>query len=151
MKMKLKRIKLLVTVLGSLLVLMGCDDEKTIGYSELPSSARTFIEQYFPARTALHVQREKDDGRHKYECTLDDGTQLEFDASGVWTEVDCKFSALPAGILPEAISAHMGEHYPQAVPYKIERQPGGYEVSVSGSLELIYNAEGGFVREQRDF
>lgn len=149
--MKLKCIKLLATVLGSLLVLMGCDDEKTIGYSELPLSARTFIEQYFPARTALHVQREKDDGRRKFECTLDDGTQLEFDASGAWMEVDCKFSALPAGILPETISAHLGEHYPQAIPYKIERQPGGYEVSISGSLELIYNAEGRFVREQQDF
>ena len=49
------------------------------------------------------------------------------------------------------ISAHMGDHYPQAVPYKVERQPGGYEVSVGGSLELIYNAGGGFVREQQDF
>lgn len=147
----LEYLRVLATVLAGLLTFTGCDDEKTIGCDELPSAARTFIEQYFPARTPHHVQREKDDGCRKYECTLDDGTQLEFDASGEWTEVDCKFSALPEGILPGRVAGHLAANYPQVVAYKVERQLGGYEVSVSGSLELIYGADGAFVREQRDF
>ena len=150
MNMRLKCKGLIATVLVGLFVLTGCDDEKTIGYGDLPDAARAFIEEYFPGREARHVQREKEDGSRRYECTLDDGTQLEFDASGAWTEVDCKLGALPAGILPEAVSDHMAAHYPKAVAYKVERQPGGYEVSVSGSLELVYAADGTFVREQQD-
>ena len=138
LKNRLNILNVLAGLFACLLTLTACDDERTIGYDELPSAARTFIERYFPARTVHHVQREKDDGRRKYECTLDDGTQLEFDASGEWTEVDCKFSALPEGILPGRVAEHLAEFYPQAVAYKVERQLGGYEVSVSGSLELIY-------------
>ena len=86
-------------LLSSLVLsLSGCDDEKTIGYEDLPGSARAFIEQYFPGRSVVRAQREKDDGTRQYEATLDDGTELSFDASGSWYEVDCKFSLLPEGI-----------------------------------------------------
>lgn len=141
----------LAAMLSGLLILAGCDDEVRISYGKLPSQAQAFIETFFPAESCVRAEREKNNGRKEYKAELSSGTEIEFDASGQWIEVDCKFSALPAGILPEAISAHMGDHYPQAVPYKAERQPGGYEVSVGGSLELIYNAGGGFVREQQDF
>ena len=134
-----------------MLTLTGCDEKRTIGYDELCWVARTFIERYFPAGTAHHVQREKDDGRRKNECTLDDGAQLEFDASGAGMEVDCKFSALSAGILPKRVAEHLAVNYPQTVAYKVDRHLGGYEVSVSGLLELIYGADGTYVREQRDF
>ena len=58
------------------------------------------------------AQREKDDGTRQYEATLDDGTELSFDASGNWYEVDCKFSLLPKGIIPETIASDMRTRYP---------------------------------------
>lgn len=141
----------LATIVSGLLVLTGCDDEVRISYGKLPAPARAFIETFFPAESCVRAGREKDDGRKEYKVELSNGTEIVFDASGEWIEVDCKFSALPGGVLPGAVSAHIAGHYPQCVPYKVERQAGGYEVSVSGSLELVYSAEGTFVREQRDF
>ena len=32
---------------------------------------------------------------------------------------------------------------------KTERAPGGYEVTIGSGLELIYSADGTFVREER--
>lgn len=141
----------LAAMLACLLILAGCDDEVRISYGKLPSQAQAFIETFFPAESCVRAEREKDNGRKEYKVELSNGTQIEFNASGQWIEVDCQFSALPAGVLPEAVSAHMAGHYPQAVPYKVERQIGGYEVSISGGLELIYSADGTFVREQHDF
>ena len=139
-------------LLSSLVLsLSGCDDEKTIGYEDLPGSARAFIEQYFPGRSVVRAQREKDDGTRQYEATLDDGPELSFDASGSWYEVDCKFSLLPEGIIPETIASDMRTRYPDAAAHKIERQLGGYEITVNGSLELIYAADGTFICEQRDY
>lgn len=152
--MKMKRhtyLAVLAAMVSGLLILTGCDDEVRISYGKLPSQAQAFIETFFPAESCVRAEREKDDGRKEYKAELSNGTEIEFDASGEWIEVDCKFSALPGGVLPEAVSAHIAEHYPQCVPYKVERQAGGYEVSVSGSLELIYSADGTFVRERRDF
>ena len=56
--------------------------------------------------------------RPKYEAWLSDGAELEFDEQGEWTSVDCKFSALPDGILPESIATDITARYPDAVPYK---------------------------------
>lgn len=63
--------------------------------------------------------------------------------------MDCKFSALPNGILPEAIATDIATRYPDAVPYKVEKQPGGYEIDIPG-WELYYNNQGTFIRAERD-
>ena len=63
--------------------------------------------------------------------------------------MDCKFSLLPAGIAPERIVSDLAARYPDAGIYKIERAPGGYEVTIGSGLELIYSADGTFVREER--
>lgn len=93
--------------------------------------------------------RDKDDGTTEYEAWLSDGTELDFDGQGDWTSVDCKFSALPNGILPEAIATDIATRYPDAVPYKVEKQPGGYEIDIPG-WELYYNNQGTFIRAERD-
>lgn len=130
--------------------LASCDDDDRISYSKLPDTAQAFIEQYFPDEKVAYVERDKDNGRKEYDVKLANGTELQFDHAGTWQSVDCKFSALPQGILPELIAAHITANYPDVSPYKIEKQTGGYEVSISGGRELIYTSEGVFVREQAD-
>ena len=102
------------TIIKSLLLLSviltaaSCDkDEKEIGYDALPQKAQQFIAQYFPMMECTRAVRDKDGGTTEYEAWLSDGTELEFDGQGEWTSVDCKFSALPDGILPEAIATDM--------------------------------------------
>ena len=133
-----------------MLATAACDKEKEIGYDALPSQARQFIEQYFPGVECTRIVRDKDNGTTEYEAWLSDGTELDFDNQGQWTNVDCKFSALPDGILPEAIATDITTRYPDAVPYKVEKQPGGYEIDISG-WELYYNYQGTFIRAERDW
>ena len=152
-KMFFTRLRSLVPMLlcGAFLLLSaGCDDEKQIGYGKLPAAAQAFIEHYFPECQVVSAEREKDDGGKEYQVTLCNGTQIEFDARGDWTSVDCKFSLLPEGIIPEPIRADLATRYPEAAVHKIERQLGGYELSLSNAKQLIYAADGTFVREEID-
>lgn len=139
-------------LLSVILTAASCDkdDEKEIGYNALPAKAQQFIAQYFPMTECTRAVRDKDGGTTEYEAWLSDGTELEFDGQGDWTSVDCKFSALPDGILPESIATDIAARYPDAVPYKVEKQPGGYEIDIPG-WELYYNYQGTFIRAERDW
>ena len=115
----------LATVLSIVfaMVAVAChsSDEKEIGYAELPVQAQQFVKQYFPSATYSHVEKEKDHGKWEYEVLLSDGTKIDFNNKGEWKSVDCKYSTLPAGIIPDAIAADIAQRYPSQQPYKIEK------------------------------
>lgn len=102
-----------------------------------------------PAYLLRHSFLKRDDGRKEYRAELSNGTEIVFDAQGLWLEVDCKFSLLPDGIVPTEIVEDLAGRYPDAGIYKIERAMGGYEISISNGLELIYSADGTFIRVER--
>lgn len=152
MKQKFSHMLPILAVIIMAFAFQSCDrDEKTIDYSDLPQTARQFILQFFPGIETAYSKWEKDDGRKEYEVLLADGTELQFDNSGTWLSVDCVFSTLPAGIIPAVIAEDMAVRYPGAQAYKIEKELGGYEISIGRSLDLYYSADGKFIREQRDF
>ena len=135
-------------MLAGALLSVGCASSR-ISYRRLPAGAKAFIERYFPTESCVYAERERDDGRREYEVKLSNGTDLEFHASGKWKKVDCGYSFLPAGIVPQAIVEDLATRYPGAKIYKAERERGGYEIKITGGLELIYSADGMFVREDR--
>lgn len=143
-----KTFVLLGVLFAAFVLLQGCDERK-ISVKRLPEPARTFIGKYFTGIDIVSAEKEKDDGKVTYNVRLLEGTELEFDKAGFWTDVDCGFSVLPDGILPEAIAQYVTSSYPQEKAYKVERKPGGYEVTISGGAELMFNAAGEFIRSSR--
>lgn len=137
-------------LLFAMLVAASCGkDEKEICFDALPDAARQFVKLHFPTAECTRAVHDKGDGTTEYEVWLSDGTELEFDGQGGWKSVDCKFSTLPVGILPEAVRTDIAARYPQSAAYKVERQPGGYEVDIAG-WELYYDQQGTFVRAEPD-
>ena len=135
---------------GMLAIFTGCDDEKEIKVRDLPGAAREFVAQYFPDESILYAEKEKDDKVVTYNVRLSDGTEIEFDESGVWTSVDCNLSPVPDGIVPYAILTHLESYVPGGTQiFKIEKMWGGYEIEIRDGRDLIYDAEGNFVREDR--
>ena len=49
---------------------------------------------------------------------------LEFHGTGQWKKVDCGYSFLPAGIVPQAIIEDLAVRYPGAKIYKAKREQG---------------------------
>ena len=87
-----------------LLVMASCGGSgKDISYDALPEKARQFIGLYFQDMECVRIVQKKDNGTTGFEAYLTGGAKLEFDWRGEWTSLDCKFSALPNGILPHII------------------------------------------------
>lgn len=132
-----------VVVAGVLYCMLG---EMRIPCCWLPSGAKTFVATYFPDADCVYAEREWEDGRREFEVKFSDGTDIEFRASGEWKKVDCGYSFLPAGIVPQAIVEDLAVRYPGSTIYKIERERGGYEITIGNGMELIYASDGTFVR-----
>lgn len=149
-KLKMKHYVMIAVALIAGVVLFTECASMRIPYRRLPAPARTFVETYFPTERCVYAERDRDDGRKEYEVKLSNGAELEFYGSGDWKKVDCKYSFLPAGIVPEAIVADLVVRYPGAGINKAERALGGYEITIGNGLELIYSADGRFVRAEMD-
>ncbi len=143
-----KAILFLAAAFLGLALLAACDDDddKRINPSELPDAAKSFITQYFPAQTILRVERSGSSDRRRYEVLLNNGTELKFDHDGLWTEVDCKTGALPAGILLPEIETYIAANYPNAIAQEVERTYEGFDVEISTGQHLIFSPAGTFIR-----
>ena len=115
------------------------DNNKVINKNELPAPAQKLLDDYFPGAKLSYAKLEREFLERSYEVLLADGTKIEFFSNGKWQEVDCKFSEVPAGIVPEAIIKYIANNYPGEKVLKIEIDRGNYEVKLSNRLELTFN------------
>ena len=65
-------------------------EERPIKVEQLPSKVVTFINNYFEGTTITLAQVENRASLTQYEVKLSDGTDLQFNKSGIWTEIKCK-------------------------------------------------------------
>ena len=76
-----------------------------------------------------------------FDVVLNDGTKLEFDNNGQWTEVDCKPSTVPAAVVPAAIAKYVKAQYPNVRIVQIERDSRGYEIDLSNGLDISFDKQ----------
>lgn len=115
------------------------DDDRPISFSELPASAREFVRVHFADAQVSHTMLDRDITDTEYKVVLADGTKIEFDGSGTWREVDCRYTAVPAAIVPDAIEQYIATHYPNSQIVEIKSGRNGWEVKITGGLELTFN------------
>lgn len=108
-----------------------------IKQSEIPKAAQTFLSKHFPGDNVRKA--EKDQGRHgaEYEVDLVSGAEVEFRENGEWKEVKAaRGKAVPAAIIPAAISKYVSTNYAGRTIVEISRKRGGYEIELSNGTEL---------------
>ena len=65
--------------------------------------------------------------------------KAEFYKDGEWKEVDCRYSSVPAAVVPAQIAQYVSGHYPDASIVQIDRDKHDYEVKLSNGLELTFD------------
>ena len=123
----MKKLMTLAICLFAFIGITRADDDKPVTVDQLPQKAQTFIKQYFADKQVSLAKQERDFFDKSYEVMFVNGEKVEFDKNGEWKDVDCKFSEVPADIIPQAIRTH------------IDRDSRGYEVQLNNRLELSYN------------
>lgn len=114
-------------------------NDKPITVEQLPQAARTMINTHFKDKEIILTKQETGLASKNYDVVFSDGTKIEFNSKGQWTEVECKRSAVPARLVPQAITASIRNNYPSAKIVGIEKNRSDYEVKLNNGLEVKYN------------
>lgn len=147
----MKTMKFFLMAMLAALTITACDsdDDVLIDEKDLPTTARTFLAQYFPSQTVTRVEKDGKNGSQYYDVTLSDGTDVEFDQNGNWTEIDCKTKAVPSVIIPQAITAYVEGNYPGILIVQIDREPYGYEIELSNHIDIKFDEQFNVLRIDR--
>lgn len=115
------------------------DNDKVITIQQLPQAAQTVIKAHFKGKKAVLVKQETGLVSRNYDVVFADGSKIEFDRSGNWTEVECKRSVVPQHFIPSQIAAAVRENYHDAKITQIEKDRSEYSVKLSNGLELTFD------------
>ncbi len=103
---------------------------------QLPLTARNFINRYFTNPQVSYIKIESEILQSKkYEVTLSDRTELEFDSKGNWLEVDCKKTAVPAALVPNFAKKYVEANFPgqiHGIGIRQQRQLAGSRLQENG-------------------
>jgi len=139
MKSSTRKSLLMVMCLFVASVYVMASNDKPIKVTELPQTAQQMLKKYFPKKQIALSKMETGLFDKSYDIIFTNGDKVEFDRNGNWTEIQCKTTAVPAGLIPAAIKKYLKEHYPSAKILEIERDRKGYDVKLSNKLEITFN------------
>lgn len=135
----MKKIFLAIACVFTLATSACADNYQPVYQNQLPEKAQIFLATYFPEAKISLARKEVDVMELTYDVIFTDGSKVEFDRKGNWTEVDCLTNPLPEGIVPDAICKVINAHYPEAKVTKIERDHREVDVKLSNRVELTFN------------
>lgn len=143
----------LCLTLSATFVACNNDDDKNNNATEitvenLPVNARTYLATHFDGVNIVRVVKVNTYVGIKYDVTLANGFEVEFDDDGDWTEIDGENQALPNSVIPTNILTYVTTQYAQNFIVKIEKTTLGYEVDLNNDVDLLFDAEGNFVSIQ---
>lgn len=125
--------------------LASAGDIVTTDINKLPAAAREILTKHFPNAKVSHIKIDKDMLQAPtYDVMLDNGTKIEFDSKGQWTEVDSKKMAVPSSVVPAYISSYVKKNFKGEKIMKIEWDRKGSEVKLSNGTELKFDSKGNF-------
>jgi len=121
--------------------------EKVLTVDQLPQTAQQFIKQHYDVKSVSHVIMEDEFFSSKeFKVALVDGTELEFDSKGQWTEVDPEKGTVPEAIIPGNIRSYISKSFPNNKVEQISRSSRKYEVELTSGLDLEFDRNGKFLR-----
>lgn len=144
----MKKLFFLLVMMVGLSVQAMAKDVITRDVNQLPQAARTTIQKHFPKAKLSYIKIDKDFlEAATYEAIFEDGTQIEFNSKGEWTEVDSKLNPVPAALIPANIKNYLKQNFPNIAVEKIERhRKGGYDVELKNDLSAEFDAQGNFLK-----
>ena len=147
MKKILRFIPLMLIAAVSSIMLWSCDDnDDVISVDKLPSQAQAFISQYFPSAKIVSTHKDV----NEYDVILSDGTQIEFNKTGEWTDVDAPVGkTIPNGFYPDEIDIYVGLNFNGEGINEISKEIGGYEVELVSGTDLLFGYDGSFIGHDR--
>lgn len=138
--MKALKLLTLLFIATATIFTASANNDRPITIDQVPASAREFINTHFKGVEISYVTID-DEGYFgpSYEVNLVGGAQVEFASDGNWTDVNCRFNAIPDGIVPNQIAEYVKQNHPTEVIVKLDKGRRGYEIELRNGLEIKFD------------
>ena len=135
----MKKLALLLACIFAFNFAAQANDDKPIKVEQLPQASQQFIKKHFAGKSIAIAKMESGILEKSYDVIFTNGDKLEFDRKGQWTDVDCKFSEVPASIVPKQIADYVKQNHKGVKILKIERERNRHDVDLSNGWELTFD------------
>ena len=148
----MNRFRKMVTVVTALFALQAtmAQDDVQITFDKLPAKAQNFVKTHFPKEEVASVWKDIEIEMLRvedYTVALSNGTKVEFLPNGEWKEIKkSRGSEIPASIIPSGIRDYVKKNYASSTIKDIKKKRYGYEVELTGDIDLEFNSKGKFLR-----
>lgn len=109
---------------------------------QLPATAQEFIKSYFNDYKVSYVFSDKEFVDVDYKVRFEDGTEIEFNAKGDWTDVSSKNNCIPTGFILKEITDFVDANHKGMCITDIEREFNRINIELNDSLEIEFNSKG---------
>lgn len=147
----------LLTIMFGFIACSSDDNGKTdnveqISETQLPEHSKSFVRKVFPNASFRHTAKVTEPNYYGtvYATSLDNKVEIDFDRAGNWTEVEMSDnSAIPMDFLRVEVAHildYVNKNYVGHTILELDRDlTRGFEVTLSNSLELIFNIKQEFI------
>ena len=139
--MKLKGI-LLALLVGANLALA----DMVVPASQLPTAAQNFINTHFKGVGIGLVERDM----NSFDVMLTDGTKIDFNINGEWTEVDGKYKPIPTAFVPANVLSRVAATQQGASIIEVKREFGSYKFKFNNRMKVYTDANGNVLGQKFD-
>lgn len=109
---------------------------------QLPQKAQEFVKTYFNDYKVAYVLTDKELADIDYKIRFEDGTEIEFNAKGDWTDVSGKQNCIPTEFILKEITNYVNTYHNDLCITDIEREFNRITVELSNNLEIEFNSKG---------
>lgn len=112
---------------------------------QLPVTAQEFVKTYFSDYTIQYIFSDREFADIDYKIRFEDGTEIEFNAKGEWTDVSSKEKCIPTGFILTEITNYVDTYHKDMCITDIEREFNRITIELNDNLEIEFNSKGKFV------
>ena len=136
----MKRILLIFLCLAGLQTAVAAGGDRAIHINQLPQPARELIKAHFANAKVSYAKIDKEIFDTSYEVVFTNGTKIEFDRKGNWTDVKSK-RGIPKGVIPVRIREYLEKHHSGYLVTELELDRKGYEVKLHSGIEMKFDRQ----------
>ena len=115
--------------------------------NDLPVAAQNIVKNSFKSKVSLIKIDKGVMGISEYEVILVDGSEITFDKSGNWKDVEMPAGkSVPDYFIPKAIKDYVSKNNKGQKIVGIEKERSSYEVQLNNGIEMKFDRAGNFLR-----
>lgn len=130
---------ILVALVALCISLTACAHDQIVPFAQVPQPAKDIVTKYFDASQVSYVKLDKDLLDWEYEIKFTDGRSIEFNKAGELKKVDCKYSEVPADLVPEQVRNYVKANFPNTFITEWGRDDWGYKAELNNGLDIKFN------------